>query len=182
MLSSNEYITSTGYKITVDDLHKFSDVEIANTSGLSRQRIFQIRKQLSVPSNKTETRIKTNRKINETRTEKIINYIKNNPNNICVKLIKKKFYWKANKTLIQRIAIENSIKISFKFNKSIYEHSLGKYQHKKCDCKICKLANSIYCNKKLDISITDADRYANLYINEYLSYRNKKLFYVFYLK
>jgi len=179
-----QYITKNGYVINEGELLLCSDTEISNKSGVSKERIRQIRKKLGLPPNKDEVRARKNQNLFNKRLQQLLEYIKKHPKGLRIQFLKKEFHWKFDTKYVKQLAKTNNIKISFIKNTTDYYHGISKYESNKCRCGICKLSNCIRCRfYKLGklIGYGAVDELANKYYKKYKKDKDphKKEFYKF---
>lgn len=159
-----------------------NNTDLSKIYNVSRSRIGQVRKLFASEISTLDLSIKKKKEQRiEQNYNKLVAYIKQNSNNICLRKAQKelRIYPLRKKHFIE-IANELKYKITFIYSSS--EHGVNSYLRKKCRCKICKFSITLrthFRRNGFKVDCKTVNIYANTLLDDYLNdkSKNKKLFY-----
>lgn len=163
--------------------NQYTNTEIGKQYNISRETVRNLRLKFFPNSIHPLIILKNRRK--KKVTIDISNYLHDYSNKVCINKFCKLYNYKNDISRQDFINISKELNIDIKFfTVSKYEHSVSKLKHKKCDCKICRLAWGLVCRfykHNLIIKHEVANYYANNYLEKYLNdnSRYKQEFFLF---
>lgn len=160
-------------------LRKLTNTEYAKEKDITRNRAFWLRKKFA---SDTDSKILNKENLKQTKSDKIkkfynliLELIKINPHDLSTIKVLGKLKSRNNKIitreLIEKVAKENNIEISFKIDNIKESHGLYCIRKPiKCNCDIYRLAKCIqvcFYRKRIKITKIQCDFFAKKYIDVY---------------
>lgn len=163
--------------------NQYTNTEIGKQYNVSKETARHLR--LKFFPNSTHPLIILKNRRRKKITEDISNYLYDHSENVCINEFCRLYDYKNDISRQDFINIAKELNITIRFFKtSKYEHSVSRLKHKKCNCKICRLAWGLVCKfykHNLIIKHEVANYYANNFLEKYLNDRSryKKEFFSF---